>query len=89
MSHHYETATAGRKAIASVHKTHPTSGAINFQLSKNEKLHVRLRRREVLIEIETLQRNIKFHETDVDPDRDLAHLLNNWRRRLQELKLLL
>jgi hypothetical protein len=79
---HYETATAGRKAIALAHKTHPTSGVIT-----NAKARARLREREVDIRIQALKRNIKLHEGDPDNDRALNRLLNSWRRELMELKL--
>jgi hypothetical protein len=62
--------------------------ANRFQVSKNEKARARLRRHELAIRVETLKRNIKLHERDVNPDRDLAHLIINWRKELMELKCL-
>lgn len=72
---HYETATAGRK---------PTTSGIRVT---NAKAHAKLRKHELGIRIEALQRNIKFHEHDVNPDRDLAHLIVSWRKELMEAKL--
>lgn len=57
-----------------------------FQVGKNEKARARLHRRELAIRVETLKRNIKLHERDVNPDRDLAHLIICWRKELMELK---
>jgi hypothetical protein len=54
-----------------------------FQLSKNEKLRMKLRGHELNIRIETLSRHIKNHAGDPDFRRSLVA----WRRELMDAKL--